>query len=598
MFQASNILNSNNPGKLLGGPFVMPVLGVSRGGSSSSNTALPWPPDSSYDSACSATNPYVSLGATGNQCVTLHLPAGGPCSPAPNAAELAQWPCPWNASYSQPIPLAVGDSMVDFGKSPGDQGDNEHFRVLSITTLDDGSLSVEAQRDSMPDYCCVTGNHLANGVSNCLGSAGQATHANGWQIMMTPGQQNACNSQGAYLNMATGMTGEVSRLYTGHGDLAAGVFTPGSLSYITASAVKQDAPFSGLFSLPTVLTPIGAPSFAGTTLPIGSSLVQSYVTRIRSNLAPALPNALPWMIDDNSLNDSYGGQSLGARTLTRVSGNIYQIQVLGLTPSNLNYKTFPLIGWAGRYALKDVSGPNSNISSAGAFTVCDALFPNECVPGSLAGNVYVNVPSATDDGNCDIASPWANLPCAVSGLPSGGGFRQQAIDGPDPNGNRSRFLGYLFASPGQHYPFSAVEGLTDGQIAIATGSHFVGGWGPVAWAIPLPPWQDDQVRRNQWLSIPITVPSGAQYAEVQFGYSRYGSPAQLRCTPRAESCNTSSAQGVPFNFESETRTLTKCQAGCTIQIPVIAPNVVYYRIRQSADGAQWINGDTQVAIQP
>jgi hypothetical protein len=331
---------------------------------------------------------------------------------------------------------------------------------------------------------------------------------------------------------------------------------------------------------------------------VGSNLVQTYVTRIRSNLPPALPNALPWMIDDNSLNDSYGGQSLGSRTLTRVSGDIYQIQVLGLAPGNLNYKTFPLIGWAGRYALKDVSGPNSSLSRSGAFTVCQALFANECVAGSQPGNVYVNVPSATDDGNCDIASPWANLPCVVSGLPSGGGFRQQAIDAPDPNGNRSRFLGYLFASPGQHYPYSAVGGLTDGRIAIATGSHLVGGWGTVSWAIPLPPWQDDGVKRNQWQSIFVPVPAGAPYAEVQFGYSRYGSPAQFRCTPRAESCNTSSPQGVPFNFESETRSLTNCQGGCIVQVPVIAPNVVYYRVRQSPDGVNWTNGDIRTAIQP
>jgi len=133
------------PGQVVGRPLRDAVLGVSRGGSFSSNTALPWPPDSSYDSACPATNPYVSLGAAGNQCVTLHLPAGGACSPAPTPAELAQWPCPWNASYSQPIALAVGDSMVDYSKG-SNQGDNEHFRVLSIAALGDGSLSVVAER--------------------------------------------------------------------------------------------------------------------------------------------------------------------------------------------------------------------------------------------------------------------------------------------------------------------------------------------------------------------------------------------------------------------------------------------------------------------
>ena len=66
------------------------------------------PRDSSYDNSCPAGNPFESLGASGNQCVTFKMTQ--PCNAAPSAAELIRWPCGWNSNYSQPFSLRPGDS--------------------------------------------------------------------------------------------------------------------------------------------------------------------------------------------------------------------------------------------------------------------------------------------------------------------------------------------------------------------------------------------------------------------------------------------------------------------------------------------------------
>lgn len=594
LFLADNVLNSNDPGRLHGGPFQAPITGVLRAGAWSGNTALSWPPDSSYDNACPAGNQYEFMGAVGNQCVTIRLPRGGACNVAPASIEKSTWPCPWNSNYAQPFSLTPGAVFSDAGGGV----DDEKFRILSMANEPDGQLRLVAQRNAMWDYCCAPGTHASNGVSNCVGVNSQFLHANGWQVRMYPPTLNGCATGTFVFNMTLSSIGEVSRLYAGHGDIAAGL-QPGDLSFLTSGTVKPDAPFTSLFSLPTRFATLGAPAFAGVPSPIGTNLVQSYPSRITSNLN-ADPNSIPWMTDTNALNPSLGvgreilSNSIGARTLTPAGSGIYGIQVLG----TLNYKLFPLIGWAGRFVLKDVSGPGANLNSAPDYSVCYALSSGECVSGSAAGQVYVRVPFAYDTGACVTGVSWANTPCVVSGLPSAGGVRQQAIDQSDSGGRRSRFLTYLFASPGQHYPFTQAGWLTDGKTLLAPGSHFVNGWGTVGWLIQLPPWREDSQPRNGPISVPVSIAGGSQFAEIQFGYGRYGTPAQLYCTPRAEACNTSTPPGSLFNFESEARSLTGCASGCTINIPVIAPNLVYYRVRLSQDGVNWVNQDTQVKAMP
>ena len=114
----------------------------------------------------------------------------------------------------------------------------------------------------------------------------------------------------------------------------------------------------------------------------------------------------------------------------------------------------------------------------------------------------------------------------------------------------------------------------------------------------LPPWEEDNVTRDKSQPIEVQVSGGSTYAEVQFGYARFGAPGQFFCTARAEACNTSSLPTSPYNFESETRALQPCPNGCKIKIPAVAGNLMYMRIRKTMDGVTWVNGNIEAIPLP
>jgi hypothetical protein len=588
---------------LLSGPFQAQILGVleADGVTWNTNTSLPWPVNtSSYDAACPAGNTYVFMGATGNNCVTFKFPVGGVCNANAQSLEKLHFaPCPWNASYTQPLALAVGDNFTDISMNGGigDTGDSEHFRILSIATNSDNTLTVVAQRNAIYDGCSFNPTFFPGStINNGTQAANELQHANGWTAVMSEVRLNGCNAGNYFLNPATGVIVENGKLLQGHGNLEPAL--SGNVSWLTSGVSKFNLPYNNLFTLPTSYYSLVGPTFQGQNLNVGGGSVQSYVGAIAG---------ASWMVDANAMNPNSGtgpeqnGNNVGSVVLTTASltgcnGNCYTISTLGATLNNLNYKLFPLIGWAGRYLLHDVSGPSSNIATS-PWGICYVYHSGECGTGSTQGVVYVNVPGAYNSGNCNSGQSFLVAPCVVIGFPGGGGVRQQRISSADPTGKGSRLLSYLLTSPGELYPYSNIAASPDGSFALAS-AHHTQGWTTMAWVLKLPPWQEDSIDRTQLISVPVQIPPGAQYAEVQFGYSRFigpnGSPLSFYCTPRAEACNTS---GSPYNFESDTRTLTTCTNGCTINIPVMAPNVVYYRVRRSSDGVNWSALDVQAITQ-
>ena len=568
-----NELQSNDTSQLHGGPFQAKITGILRNGSWSTDTSLPWPIDGSYDSACPTGNSYQFMGASGNQCVTLRFPQGGVCNIAPRADEKAAWPCRWNTSYAQPFSLAVGDNFVDAGIGGGVPGDCEHFRIISISTEPDNQLRVVAQRNAIWDYCCISGTHtFGSGQSNCLDSVNQATHAGGWTAVMFAPRLNGCstgefNFQGKAESSLT--FSEIGRTLLGHGEIAPGI-TPGNVSFITTGLGRIDMPFSQLFSLPTSPTIFSLPVWAGITLPVGGGVVQAYVNT---------PGGVPWMVDDDSLNDNWGGGTVGSRTLTATATpKIYRIQALG----DVDYKAFPLVGYSGGSILKDVSGPSSDLTTAADYSMCYAFQAGECYKGSSSGELYVRVPNVYDIGACPVGQIWINSPCVLSEFPGGGWTRQQRISAADPASTGTHLLTTLLTSPGMHPTYSSLTAI-DGGMAIGSPTPLAN-WGTVAWLVNLPPWQEDSIPRNDFVRIPVQVPGGPAYAEIVFGYGDNGLPGQFRCTPRAESCNSS---GKPFAFDSESRTLTYCANGCTIQVSALPGRLLWYAVRRSskADGS-------------
>jgi hypothetical protein len=119
--------------------------------------------------------------------------------------------------------------------------------------------------------------------------------------------------------------------------------------------------------------------------------------------------------------------------------------------------------------------------------------------------------------------------------------------------------------------------------------------------ISLPPWTQSATPDNDFRAVIVSVRRGELYAEVQFGYSRYIGPgnspgAGLFCTQRADGCRTGGAS--VFSFESEAMSTRVCDLGCKISIPVVGPNVLYYRIRQSSNGKTWTTTDIRAVAVP
>jgi len=609
---SNNLLYGGNSSVLYGGPFEFTPTAISRGGSWSTNTCLDWPISCSgttctgtggacpgyetYDAACPSGNPYVFMGASGNQCVTFEIPSGGWCNLAPSSAETKN--CPWNASYSQPFPIQVGDQFVwdRNGDGSGDVGDDEHFRVVSLS-----GTTMIAQRNAMWDYCGYNDTVNRPGNTN-VDTASQLQHATGLKALAAPAYLSGC---GAGEFVVTGLTQsgqnlqEIGRGLQGHGDLLAGE-TAGASVWASPFATTKQGPLATLFSLPPppAIQSIATPTFAGASLSTGNGVIQSY---------PSSPGSVPWILDSNFFANSYSGGQLSTRTLTRtlgsvtLTGNLYFVQMLGFNSSCSptpgcwynQVKNFPVIAWAGRNNMLDVSGPSSATTLAAApYGVCLTYNAGECASGTTvasvlgAGYAVVNVPWMFDQGYCVSEQQTYNSPCVEIGWPGAGQFRQSAWDRPENQGTRSRSLGWGFGGPGQPGPFTEAFPISTTQAYIPPSGPATP-FGNTAWLAQLPSWTEDTNNRTVGGGITVQVPSGAgAYARVHFGYSRFsaGVPSNFYCSSRAESCNTN---GSPYSFDSESSAGTSCSSGCTITVPAMAPNLVYWQIQVSSNGATW-----------
>lgn len=603
LFIGLDELDANNTSTVHGGPFQAQVQSIlmADGVTWNSNTCLDWP--AGAGTSCASQNYYQACPANSapyTQCVTFRLPQNGVCNVAATAIERATWPCPWNASYSQFPLMQVGDNAADLG-APGGY-DSEHFRILSLTPDAGNTLRVVAARNSVYDYCSFS---PWQGQVDPLSAQNptQLRHVNGWQLAMMPGTVNTCGFGVLLQEQTSGVVEELGHSFSGHS--APGAAANG-LNFVTTSYAIFNQPFSGLGAIPPSLTTSGA-SFHGTASNIGGQL-QSYTDD--SQLSGAL--GYPWALDTDPLV-ACGAEQLGCgtgRTLTAMGGTVYKIQPIGsAAPSNATYKTQPMIGWAGRYQLQDVSGPSSILDST-PYSMCFALNAGECHAGSSANDVFVNVPVAYDPGYCSASLSWLNVPCVLFGdnAPAGG-IRQFGIFANDLTGSTSRFVSNGWSSVGRQYPYTHSTVFRNGQWVMQMGTNIMDGFSMTGLMISIPPWVSSSDSDNDFKGMKARVPNGLRYAEIEFGYSRYIGPGNspsngLFCTSRADSCETATAlagtggTAPPFAFKSETSTPVPCTSGCSISIPAVGPNILYYRLRRSSDGQQWVTSDIQAVAIP
>jgi hypothetical protein len=607
---ANDALGVNYPSHPYAGPYEVPVQQICRGFSGgvcnnwSFDTSLDFPIGSGVGGTagtavpCPASQPF----STGFQCILIRTVVGGVCSVGAGSAEASAFPCPaitgtsaasWpctGSNCSQFTQLQVGDVMDD-ASTIGSAGEN--MRVNKILTGVTGYWDVYLQRGAQINYCCPKSAPPA-GSFNCVNSNAQFQHPMGWLGLMLPTRLNGCENQTAIIqgSQQTGQSFYEEGVSSAHGDLVPGL-TPSTSTWISGEFALPSAPFASNWAIPppdaSRTFPLSPPTFAGNPLPIGNGSIQSYTS------VPPGATSTPWALDANSLNNNGGGNGqenispLGcSNTVTSTAtANVYVVTPCTTSGmSNALYKQSPPLGYSGRFVWLDVSSATTSVSGpvsglSAAYTFCYAYNANECYYGSTVGQFYANVPAEYSIGGCANGQSWANIPCIIEGWTGAGGFRQFGWDTADVQGVNSRNLGYFFGAPGVAYPYAGFVALSN-SIAYAS-PQIAAGWGPISWYAILPPWVTDSQNRTAPQGFQIQVPAAvASYARVQFGYSRYigaaGAPSSFYCSTRKEACNTN---GSPYSFASETTSGTACSSGCTITVPAMSPNLVYWQIETS-----------------
>jgi len=542
------------------------------------------------------TNPF---GIIGNMCVTFHTQ--DVCSHSPGANEKAKWPCPYNPSWSQITPLAAGDGLT----LPG----NENLQIVSSTPVTDPGCGT--------DCVAIVAGRAQFGSPLTAVSAGWTGYA------IPPGR--ACNYANCGLGTGLWIPASASGQYNwlldplafgAHVDAGAAP-TAGNFTLVTSACVSTFLPYCAhhsRYNLPlsgqvliSVLTDFSVTKNMSATAPFAGVLAQGMNQSYPSNEQINAVNAAEknWFLDYMAINPGVGvgPESVvpsDAVTYSLVNGTNTIYLFTGITgqiaANEANYKLFGLIGNAGRYLLQDVSGPSSSLSDSAQFQVCMALAAGECRSGSSAGNVYAAVPNVPSvQPACITGWLTENFPCV--------GFRPPLLSWLVQMDASRSYSGFEFGR-------RLTLGLT-GHLRQYGYSTFIpeptGTWGlfKADWAdgvrseifmakLPPFPTSDSAVPLNTFINYAVPVPGGANYAEIEFGYMENGAANAYYCTSRQDTCTTS---GSPFAFPSiDTRSLTSCSSGCTINIPVISGRAVYYSIGTSSDGASWTYGAQQVFL--
>jgi hypothetical protein len=595
-------LNSNNTANTMGGAFQFSTMTISKSGVMSSDTSLPTAigAGNGYDAACPGTiaAQWQALGATGNNCFTMDVARGGPNNIAAGTTEKSYFPSAWAspcANCSQPYTLVPGMLFDDVTNYPS-INTSERFRVVLVTDPSPAGSTltrVVVQRNAIWDVQCsnTQGAH-PGGICQTF----PTSHATGWTAQMGTGQNNSYTSSASYVwSLDSNTVQEISPVVFGHFYLGHGTVTDTTNTYISSLGVI-DRPASQLGALPTIYNPFQAISdynrqgFAGNPSVIGSGIVQSY-----TNTGQNTPS--PFAADTNQILGQSavpegGDGSIGSRTMTPVSGNIYtltQISVAGWAGlTNSTYRQLGLYGWAGRYTLQDVSGPASASIAAlagTAFSMCYAYAAGECYSGSTAGSIYVNVPQAYSNGQALVGISWANSPTVVPAIPISSQWRTFDIRSQDYTGVGSAVLTAGLCGPGYGYAVTGDFIHPTGKYMLVPGPCNMNGVGQMGFYAKVPPFTSTSALNNTFLNVPVTFPSGAgAYARIQFGYN-----SSYKCSAFSDVCVTD-ASLAPYAFLTvDTLTAQSCSGGCTVTIPAIAGRVVYFQRQVSSNGVTWTN---------
>jgi hypothetical protein len=329
------------------------------------------------------------------------------------------------------------------------------------------------------------------------------------------------------------------------------------------------------------------------------------------------PAQNPWCASPYTANDYGPGPENSAFTACNGSGCNPS---LAATPTIwkytaaqgavLNRKIFQTAAYVGRMPLVDVSGPSSDITAA-QDTYCYAVTANECLAGSVAGDIYINAPFVSA-GQCvypgvAVQPDDRNAICIFDNQMTGNVW-QIGVAGEDMTGSRYRTTGNLFSRWNQHGVFWNVLTPATGTVMFSQ-ARWLDGVGNEDLITVLPPFPaPDTTARNTFVNVPVLVtpPPGAQVDNVvvEFGYAENGDPTKFFCSSRQEACVAVSGSvnaSNPYSFEySESYQGFHCSGrSCVVTIPALPQRVVYYRCKyRAASGAVIALSGTGVVTTP
>ena len=281
-------------------------------------------------------------------------------------------------------PIAAGDLITDDAWTPNTGGtvgpDAERMRAVQITPVAGGNqLDVVFQRN-ISQACGVL--------------ASQQTPA-GWSIMMAASGPWTCEGSVLTIDILNKVVyGENRNIDGGHPEYGVGVL-PNTTTLIAIGTLPDgNAGYAVRASKP--LSSIGQPAdffinfdpqFASIR-GVPQTMLQSYTAM--EQWGGGLSD-FRWALDFRHINGGFGiseesnGTTLAPNTATLVAGttSVYKLSTIG----SVNVKTIPLLAYAGRSLLREMSGPTTGdvITDANPWRSCYAYKAGECRHDSTSG---------------------------------------------------------------------------------------------------------------------------------------------------------------------------------------------------------------------
>jgi len=293
-----------------------------------------------------------------------------------------------------------------------------------------------------------------------------------------------------------------------------------------------------------------------------------------------------------------GDVGFNPTSCTLVTGTLYDC-VPSLT---LNPKVIPTLVMFGTKPGLDVSGPSSTIggTSGDNYKFCIPLTTSECGGSRTVGHVYVNGPQLngtsffSSGGESSSFSQFNEVNLGIGPRPAWvNSFVQFKPDSGDLLGVNTRALSYGLLTPMRRMSITADTKISpDGKVVLLPmtpdqGKEFDM---VLAWMPPLP--TSDGVDRTNLELTPVTIGAvgGATEAIVEFGYD-----VNLYPTARTEVGVVASA-AAPYFFAGDSYTAVPCAGGCTIPIPAVPDQVIYYRVKWRNSGHSVVQTSTIQAL--